>query len=359
MKIKVKYIIKIFISSFLLLNILILPVHSQNINFIKGKLEEIGIPKEYSKNIYEYIENLNINEGKIKKIISDSREIINDIKGGKSLKEFSLLQLSQIYSDALMLANELGIQVNIDYKDESDAIRKFNLANKMSPFMTAMFANSNIRGGVNTGYKTFRSLAWLNTDNERCGFATKFNKNMTFEDYLNTLLSVPMIFIKRDDEYINIDGKINFKTFMDKGYLDYTATLDDFLLHSNLFFPEVRLRKYIEIRNHDCCNEKYMYSLLAIYKGIFYNENAMFAVEDLLSELTINDISEFRYNIPRTALDTKVKGVKVNDITSKIIDIAHDSLKSTNDEDIRYLEPISILNKQGKTPCDVVEMPIV
>ena len=71
MKIKVKYIIKIFISCFLLLNILILPVHSQNINFIKGKLEEIGIPKEYSKNIYEYIENLNINEGKIKKIISD------------------------------------------------------------------------------------------------------------------------------------------------------------------------------------------------------------------------------------------------------------------------------------------------
>ena len=119
MKIKVKYIIKIFISCFLLLNILILPVHSQNINFIKGKLEEIGIPKEYSKNIYEYIENLNINEGKIKKIISDSSEIINDIKGGKSLKEFSLLQLSQIYSDALMFANELGIQVNIDsYKDK-------------------------------------------------------------------------------------------------------------------------------------------------------------------------------------------------------------------------------------------------
>ena len=127
MKIKVKYIIKIFISCFLLLNILILPVHSQNINFIKGKLEEIGIPKEYSKNIYEYIENLNINEGKIKKIISDSSEIINDIKGGKSLKEFSLLQLSQIYSDALMLANELGIQVNIDSYNN-----KFEIKDKKS-----------------------------------------------------------------------------------------------------------------------------------------------------------------------------------------------------------------------------------
>ena len=80
--------------------------------------------------------------------------------------------------------------------------------------MTAMFANSKIRGGVNTGYKTFRSLAWLNTDNERCGFATKFNKNMTFEDYLNTLLSVPMIFIKRDDEYT----KQVIRDYFTKGY---------------------------------------------------------------------------------------------------------------------------------------------
>lgn len=123
MKIKVKYIIKIFISCFLLLNILILPVHSENINFIKGKLEEIGIPKEYSKNINEYIENLNINEGEIKKIISDSSKIINNIKGGKSLKEFSLSQLSQMYSDALMLTNELGIQVNIDFYNNNFEIK--------------------------------------------------------------------------------------------------------------------------------------------------------------------------------------------------------------------------------------------
>lgn len=256
-----------------------------------------------------------------------------------------------ILSD-VMMRETACIQVGIDYKDEQDAIRKFNLANKISPFMTAMFANSNIRGGVNTGYKSFRSLAWLNTDNERCGFATKFKRDMSFEDYVNTLLSVPMIFIIRDGQYINIDGKINFRQFMENGYSGYKATLDDYRLHANLFFPEVRLRNYIEIRNHDCCDEKYMYSLLAVYKGIFYNPLAMDAVEDLLSKQTINDIAEFRYNVPRTALETRVKKVCVNDITKEILKIAEDSLQSKHDSDKSYLEPIMELNFKGLTPVD-------
>lgn len=255
-----------------------------------------------------------------------------------------------ILSD-VMMRETACIQVGIDFKDEQDAIRKFNLANKISPFMTAMFANSSIRGGVNTGYKSFRSLAWLNTDNERCGFATKFKNDMTFEDYVNTLLSVPMIFIVRDGKYINFDGKINFKNFMKNGYMGYTATFEDYKLHANLFFPEVRLRNYLEIRNHDCCDEEFMYSLLAIYKGIFYNSSAIDAVEDLLSKLTINDIVEFRYNVPRTALDTKVKDVCVKEITQEILKIASDSLRGDNDK--KYLEPIVELNKNGLTPVDV------
>ena len=258
-----------------------------------------------------------------------------------------------ILSD-VMMQETAGIQVSIDYSDENDAIKKFNLANKMSPFMTAMFANSNIRGAVNTGYKSFRALAWLNTDNDRCGLATKFNCNMTFDDYLDTLLSVPMIYIMRNGKYVNIDGKINFRTFMNKGYEGYSATFEDFKLHSNLFFPEVRLRNYIEIRNHDCCDEKYLYSLLAIYKGIFYSESAMNAVEELLSNLTINDISEFRYNISRTALCTKVKDVRVNDITKEFINIAEYSLHSQHDNDKIFIEPIKDLNFRGLCPVDEI-----
>lgn len=259
-----------------------------------------------------------------------------------------------ILSD-VMMRETAGIQVGIDFKSEEDAIRKFNLANKLSPFVTAMYANSNIRGGVDTGYKSFRALAWLNTDNERCGFATKL-KDMTFEDYVKTLLEVPMIFIVRGDKYINIDGKINFKQFIQNGYEGFDAEIDDFKLHANLFFPEIRLRNFIEIRNHDCVNEEYMYSLLAMYKGIFYNEDALNETEELLKKFSYNDISEFRYNVPRFALDTKVKGTSIKDITKELLKISENSLKSANDNDLEYLSKIIELNSQNLTPGDISEI---
>lgn len=257
-----------------------------------------------------------------------------------------------ILSD-VMMRETAGIQVGIDYKNEQDAMRKFNLANKISPFTTAMYANSNIRGGVDTGYKSFRALAWLNTDNERCGFATKFKENMQFEDYVKTVLNVPVIYIVRNNQYINMNGSINFKQFINNGYEGYDATIEDFKLHANLFFPEIRLRNFIEIRNHDCVDEKYMYSLLALYKGIFYNSDALIATEELLKQFSYNDIAEFRYNVPRLALKTKVKKHCVNDITKEILQIANDSLKQKKDNDIEFLETIIELNSQGLCPVDL------
>ena len=108
-----------------------------------------------------------------------------------------------ILSD-VMMRETAGIQVGIDFRSEEDAMKKFRLANLMMPFSTAMFANSKIRGGVDTGYKSFRALAWLNTDNERCGFALDFDKNMCFKDYILKLLDTPMIFINRENKCISL-----------------------------------------------------------------------------------------------------------------------------------------------------------
>ena len=115
-----------------------------------------------------------------------------------------------ILSD-VMMRETAGIQVGIDYSSEEDAMRKFRVANLMMPFATAMYANSKIRGGVDTGYKSFRALAWLNTDNERCGFATKFQDGMSFKDYVNLLLDTPMIFINRENTPLNVNGRLTFK----------------------------------------------------------------------------------------------------------------------------------------------------
>ena len=162
----------------------------------------------------------------------------------------------------VMMRETAGIQCCIDFKSEEDAIRKFKLANKLSPFMTAMFANSPIRGGVDTGYKSFRALSWLNTDGDRCGFAGKISEHFSFDEYIDCIMKTPMIFIQRGGQPIEINGDITFEEYMNSGYCGISPSLEDYELQSNLCFPEVRLRNFIEIRNHDCVGNGLQYAIL-------------------------------------------------------------------------------------------------
>lgn len=261
-----------------------------------------------------------------------------------------------ILSD-VMMRETAGIQACYDFSSEEDAIKKFRVANILSPFMSAMFANSPIRGGVDTGYKTFRGLSWLNTDSERCSFMSNKlfkDKNYNYQDYIKEVIQTPMIFIIRNNKTVEILGKINFEQFMEKGFNGHKATLEDFKLHSNLYFPEVRLRNFIEIRNHDCANHGMQYSILAMYKGLLYNSKALNDVESLLAKFTYNQIKEFRYNAPRTALDTKIGKFAVKDIARDILQIAQRALKENGEGEEQFLEPILELTPYGLSPADLI-----
>lgn len=262
-----------------------------------------------------------------------------------------------ILSD-VMMRETAGIQACFDFSSEEDAIRKFRIANIISPFMTAMFANSPIRGGVDTGYKTFRGLSWLNTDSERCAFMSKklfeSKSGYGFKDYVQEVMKTPMIFIIRNEKAIEILGKIDFEQFMQRGFEGYTATLEDFKLHANLYFPEVRLRNFIEIRNHDCANHGMQYSILAMYKGLLYNKHALRETENLMSKFSYNNIAEFRYNVPRRALDTRVSKYCAKDIAKELLKIARESLKENDEGEEKFLDPIAELTPFGLSPADVI-----
>src|SRR5574344_1548665 len=113
-------------------------------------------------------------------------------------------------------------------------MRKFKLANKLTPFMTAMFANSPIRGGVDTGYKTFRGLSWINTDNDRCGYYGKISEEFSFDDYIDCILKTPKIYIQKDNLQFELNGDITFKKKKKNGFHGENATLQDYELHPHL-----------------------------------------------------------------------------------------------------------------------------
>ena len=254
----------------------------------------------------------------------------------------------------VMMRETAGIQGTFDFESEEDAIYKFKIANMLSPFMTAMFANSPIRGGVDTGYKSFRALSWLNTDNDRCGFFYNFKGDFSFDDYIGDILDVPMMFINREDRPINIDGKINFREFMVSTFKNNQATLEDYLLQANLCFPEVRLRNFIEVRNHDCGSLDAVMAILAIYKGILYNKIAKEDIEQLLKNLDKNDFEELRYSVPKSAIATKIGKYSVFDYAKEIVDIAQASLMKNGQGEEKYLAYIKNYLSDGLCPADVI-----
>lgn len=258
-----------------------------------------------------------------------------------------------ILSD-VMMRETAGIQCCLDYTSEEDASRKFVLANKLVPFMTAMFANSPIRGGVETGYKSFRALSWLNTDNDRCGFALNLDEEFSFDTYINKVLRTPIIFINKESLPIDVNGRMNFEQYMAKGWEGFIPTMTDYKLHANLCFPEVRLNKFLEIRNQDCVRKDLLLSIMALYKGILYNPVAMDETEELLKEFIHLDYSELRYEVPRHALQSRIKHRKVADIAKELIKIAEKSLKSQKSHDARYLSAIKSYTMKGITPADEI-----
>ena len=258
-----------------------------------------------------------------------------------------------ILSD-VMMRETAGVQCCIDFENEVDAMRKFKAANKLVPFVTAMFANSPIRGGVETGYKSFRALSWLNTDNDRCGFVGQIDEHFSFDEYINYVLDTPMIFINRESDVIPINGEISFSEFIQNGYEGYEPDIEDFKLHANLYFPEVRLRNFIEIRNQDCVGKGLQYSVPAIYKGILYNHTAMNEIEELFDDFEYRDFAELRYNVPKSAMNAKFGRFMVKDIAKEILYIAEKSLISGDTGEEKFLEPVKEFAMQGICPADVI-----
>ena len=139
---------------------------------------------------------------------------------------------------------------------------------------------------------------------------------------------------------------------MEKGFEGFNATVDDWKLHSNLYFPEIRLRNFIEIRNHDCVGGGLEYSIPALYKGIMYSKSAIEEVEELLGKYTSNEIKELRYNVARSAIHSKLRKQSILSICKELSEISYYTLKTEDKGEEEFLLPLMEMLKRGKCPCE-------
>ena len=317
-------------------------------------LSEINdILKDYYNQLNEYAQNIGTEVLDIGAHPVSTYENINVIP--KKRYEYMTKYLpTKGLTPFVMMRETAGIQVNFDYKSEDDAIRKLSLATKMSPFISAIYANSPIRDNKLNGYKSFRANSWLNVDNDRCGYISQklFDKNehFSFDDYVEVLLDVPMIFIQRGNNCYQTNQ--TFRDFMQNGFGNIKAEILDWETHLSLYFPDVRLKNYVEIRNHDAQNFEMTKSVFAFWKGIIYNQNAMEEIEKILNKFEYEDYMQLREDSPKYAIESRIKNYKILDFIKEFFDISYSSLKENNLNEENYLNCVYECISLGKTKAD-------
>jgi glutamate--cysteine ligase len=260
-----------------------------------------------------------------------------------------------------MMYRSATVQTNLDFSSEADMVKKLRVSLALQPLATALFANSPFADGRDTGYLSFRSHIWLNTDNARTGMLPfAFEDGFGFEQYADYALDVPMYFVIRDKQYIDVAGQ-SFRDFLD-GRLPQLPgekpTLKDWEDHLSTIFPEVRLKQFLEMRGADMGDEGHVVALSAFWTGLLYDEISLEAAWELVKNWTQEDRDYLRREVPRLGLDTPFDRSNIFDSAAQAVGIAEAGLVRRNrlnaagkDETI-YLAPLEETIRTGKAPAE-------
>ena len=264
-----------------------------------------------------------------------------------------------------MMTRTSTVQVNLDVASEADMVKKFRVSLALQPVATALFADSPFTEGKPNGYLSYRSHIWTDTDPDRCGILPfVFEDGMGFERYVDYLLDVPMYFVYRDGRYIDAAGQ-SFRDFLDgrlPAWPGHTPTLLDWADHSTTAFPEVRLKKYLEMRGADSGPWNRICALPAFWTGLLYDDAALDAAWDLVRDFTRDEIHALRDGVPRHAfkLPARIGNTRgtVLDLARRALQIAAGGLarrarvnENGSDETI-FLGPLMELVEAGITPAE-------
>ncbi len=261
-----------------------------------------------------------------------------------------------------MMLRTCTVQVNLDYSDEADMVKKFRTSLALQPFATALFANSPFVEGKPSGYLSLRSHAWSETDPDRTGMLPfVFDQGMGYERWVDYVLDVPMYFVYRDGKYIDASGQ-SFRAFLD-GKLPALPgekpTMKDWRDHMTTIFPEVRLKTFLEMRGADGGPWARLCALPAFWVGLLYEQSALDAACDMVKDWSAEERQQLRDDVPRLGLRAEIDGNSVLDLSREILDISHaglaerKKLNASGDDETGFLEPLRNILRNEKTPAEV------
>ena len=226
-----------------------------------------------------------------------------------------------------MMHASATVQANFDFADERDMASKMRTAMGCTPIVSALFANSSIAAGTESGFATKRVQIWRDTDPDRCGLLHfVFEPEFGYSDYVEWALDVPMFFLVRDGEYLPPQGA-TFRRFMENGLAGRYPTKDDWNLHLTTVFPEVRLKRIIEVRGADAVPRDHICALPAVWKGVLYDADACEAAFSLVSSLEREEREAAQDAVARQGLAARIGEHSALDLARELLGISAEGLR--------------------------------
>ena len=260
-----------------------------------------------------------------------------------------------------MMRRTCTVQVNLDFRSEADMVKKFRVALALQPIATALFADSPFTEGKPNGYLSYRSHIWTDTDPDRTGMLDfVFEDGFSYERYVDYLLDVPMYFSYRDHKYVDLAGQ-SFRDFMQgklPGLPGVLPSLVDWSDHMTTAFPEVRLKKFLEMRGADGGPWNRLCALPAFWVGLLYDDSALDAAWDLVKDFSLAERHALRDGVPKQAFKLPFRGGQVRDLAEQALKIAgfglqrRARLNGHGADEAMFLEPLIEFVQANQTPAE-------
>ena len=262
-----------------------------------------------------------------------------------------------------MMFRSCTIQVNLDYESEADMVRKAQTSLALQPVATALFANSPFKEGGLNGYLSYRRHVWDDVDPDRCGYLPwMFDSDFGFERYVDYALDVPMYFVYRNGKYVDVAGQ-SFRDFME-GNLSAlpgdAATMKDWEDHLTTIFPEIRLKKFLEMRGADGGPWGMICALPALWVGLLYDDQALGEAEELVSSWTHTDRLHMQANVGKQGLRLECAGrggepTTMQALAQEVLRISEGGLARRGYGEEGFLKKLHAIANSGVSQADALQ----
>jgi glutamate--cysteine ligase len=253
------------------------------------------------------------------------------------------------------------VQTNLDFSSEADMVKKLRVSLALQPVATALFANSPFIDGKPNGFLSYRSEIWRDTDADRSGMLPwAFEAGMGFERWVDYALDVPMYFVRRGNRYVDVGGQ-SFRDLMAgklSGMPGVRATISDWANHISTIFPEVRLKRYLEMRGSDSGPWRWLPALPAYWVGLLYDDDSLAAAWDLVKSWSAEERQKLRDDVPRLGFKPTVRGRSVLQLAKATLALSEAGLRrrrrldANGHDETRYLRPLQEFVARGITPAE-------